>query len=149
MGFFVYSCGKSFSIFFCHRERFALQVIFHLVMPIQQPYGNINKFVYREILMYHISTWKAEINFNLSQFLACKLTTYTKLVTHNCVVQVFYIFTSHPLYRYVVYRGGSRIPRRRGCQPSMGRRQDTNFPKNCMKLRNFWFVGGHPLWIRH
>ena len=35
-------------------------------------------------------------------------------------------------------RGGSRISR----QPSKGRRQYTNFPKNCMKLRKFWSVGG-------
>ena len=34
--------------------------------------------------------------------------------------------------------GPGRLPRRRG-------RQHTNlsgFPKNCMKLRKFWFVGG-------
>ena len=39
-------------------------------------------------------------------------------------------------------RGGSRIPHRRGRQPSGGRSQHTNFPKNCMKLRKFWSVGG-------
>ena len=41
------------------------------------------------------------------------------------------------------YRGGSRIPRRRGRQPSMRKRQHTNFPKNCMKLRKCW-SGGAP-----
>ena len=52
-------------------------------------------------------------------------------------------------------RGGSRISRRRGRQPFGGGRQHTNlpdFPKNCMKLRTFWSVGGAPgapPWIRH
>ena len=41
-------------------------------------------------------------------------------------------------------RGGSRIPRRRGRQPSMEKRQHANFPKNCMKLRKFWSLGGRP-----
>ena len=53
-------------------------------------------------------------------------------------------------------RGGYRIPRRRGAN-SQGGRQHTNqldFPKNCMKLRKFWSVGGArvkgaPPWIRH
>ena len=40
-------------------------------------------------------------------------------------------------------RGGSRISHRWGRQPSRGRRQHTNFPKNCMKLRKFW-SGGAP-----
>ena len=43
------------------------------------------------------------------------------------------------------YRGGSRIPCRRGRQPSEGACQHTilsNFPKNCMKSRKFWTVGG-------
>ena len=39
-------------------------------------------------------------------------------------------------------RGGLRIPRRRGSQSSVGRRQHTNFPKNWMKFRQFWSVGG-------
>ena len=38
-------------------------------------------------------------------------------------------------------RGGSRIPCRRGHQPSMGRHQHTNFSKNCMKLRKCLSVG--------
>ena len=51
-------------------------------------------------------------------------------------------------------RGGSMISRRRGRQPSMGRRQHTNFPKNCMKFRKVWSVEGgvlrgHIPWIRH
>ena len=41
----------------------------------------------------------------------------------------------------ILFRGGSRISRRRGCQPSEGRHQHTNFPKNCMKLRTFWSIG--------
>ena len=49
----------------------------------------------------------------------------------------------------IATRGGSRIPRRRERQPSGGGRQHTklpNFPKNCMKVRNFQAVGGeHPL----
>ena len=47
-------------------------------------------------------------------------------------------------------RGGYRILRRRGHQPSRGR-QHTNlpdFPKNCMKLRNFWSAGRDACW-RH
>ena len=42
-------------------------------------------------------------------------------------------------------RAGSRIPHRRGRQPVGGGGQHTNlpdFPKNCMKLRKFWSVGG-------
>ena len=51
-------------------------------------------------------------------------------------------------------RGGSRISRRRGRHPSRGMCQHTHFPKNCMKLRKFWSVGGDrapraPPWIRH
>ena len=41
-------------------------------------------------------------------------------------------------------RDGSRIPRRRGRQPSGRGCQHTilpNFPKNCMKMRKFWAVG--------
>ena len=36
--------------------------------------------------------------------------------------------------------------------PSRGRHQHTDFLKNCIKLRKFWSVGGHPQcppWIRH
>ena len=40
-------------------------------------------------------------------------------------------------------RGGSRIPRRRGVNPPGGFCQ--KFPKNCMKLRKFWAVGGPSL----
>ena len=41
------------------------------------------------------------------------------------------------------FRGGYRIPRRRGRQP-LGGHQHTNlsdFPKNCTKLRKFWSIG--------
>ena len=56
-----------------------------------------------------------------------------------------------------VTRGGYKgIPRRRGRQPVGGANMDQNlpnFPKNCMKLRKFWSVGGahrgRPPWIRH
>ena len=56
--------------------------------------------------------------------------------------------------RRISGRGGSRIPRRRGRQPSMRRYQNTHFPKNCMKLRKFWSVGwgartGGAPWIRY
>ena len=52
-------------------------------------------------------------------------------------------------------RGGSRIPRRRGRRPSRGRQHMilSKFPKNCMKSRNFWAMGGAHRgatpWIRH
>ena len=36
--------------------------------------------------------------------------------------------------------GGYKIPRRRGRQPSIAK--GPHFPKNCMKLRKFWSVGG-------
>ena len=41
-------------------------------------------------------------------------------------------------------RGGSRIPCRSGADPLGGRLHTilSNFPKNCMKLRKFWAVGG-------
>ena len=43
-------------------------------------------------------------------------------------------------------RGGSRIPHRRGRQPSKGRQHMIlpNFAKNCMELRKFLAVGGPP-----
>ena len=63
------------------------------------------------------------------------------------------------VYGYLIntseLRGGSRIPRRRGRQPSRGRQHMIlpNFVKNCMKLRKFWAVGGGgrdtPALIRH
>ena len=42
------------------------------------------------------------------------------------------------------YRGGSRIPCRRGCRPSRGHQHTilSNFHKNCMKSRKFWALGG-------
>ena len=50
-----------------------------------------------------------------------------------------------------------RFPVGGGANPPGGVRQHTNlpdFPKNCMKLRKFWSVGGgmrreYPPWIRH
>ena len=51
------------------------------------------------------------------------------------------------IYDSFPFRSGSRIFRRRGRQPF---RRGTNiqicqiFPKNCMKLRKFWSVGGRP-----
>ena len=48
------------------------------------------------------------------------------------------------LWGWGIIRGGYRIPGRSGCQP-LGGYQHTNlpdFPKNCMKLRKFWSVGG-------
>ena len=44
----------------------------------------------------------------------------------------------------VHFRGGSRIPRRRGANPPGGRQHMIlpNFAKNYMKLRKFWAVGG-------
>ena len=45
-----------------------------------------------------------------------------------------------------VGRGGSRIPRRRGREPSRRSRQHTNFLKDCMKLIiKFGSVGGRAL----
>ena len=58
-------------------------------------------------------------------------------------------------HRMIGNRGGSRIPCRRGCRPSRGHQHTilSNFPKNCMKSRKFWAVGGRalgaPPWIRH
>ena len=52
-------------------------------------------------------------------------------------------------------RGGSSISRRRGRQPSRGRCHHTNIPKNCIKLRKYWYGGGRGTctggapWIRH
>ena len=54
---------------------------------------------------------------------------------------------AHDVTKCTKNRGGYRILRRRGRQPSGGGRQHTNlpdFPKNCMKLRKFWSVGGAP-----
>ena len=61
-----------------------------------------------------------------------------------------------------VFRDGSRIPHRRGANlpggaNPLGGHQHRSlpcFPKNCMKLRKFWSVGGGavlgaPPWIRH
>ena len=47
-------------------------------------------------------------------------------------------------YISAYYRGGSRIPRRRGRQSSGGRQHTIlpNFPKNCMKLKEFGPPGG-------
>ena len=39
---------------------------------------------------------------------------------------------------YLFFRGGSRIPRRRGGAPT---NKFAIFPKNCMNLRKFWSVG--------
>ena len=44
---------------------------------------------------------------------------------------------------HTLYRGGSRIPRRRGLQSYSGRQHMIlpKIPKNCMKLRKVWAMG--------
>ena len=67
-------------------------------------------------------------------------------VQSTCSTLTLNIFTQLIPYgnKKINYRGGSRIPHRRGANYPGGGRQHKilpNFPKNCIKLRIFWVVG--------
>ena len=79
------------------------------------------------------------IPLNLSNCLSNKLMNKSMSLLNVLIIHCS-IFATRTLTR-----GGSSIPRRRGRQPFRRGHQHTklpDFPKNCMKLRKFWFIGG-------
>ena len=82
--------------------------------------------------------------------LGCGILILPKLFSNSLPLSAIcrFLFAVH-------YRGGSRIPCRRGRRAAGGRQHTilSNFLENCMKSRKFWAAGGHtpgaPPWIYH